>query len=127
MDEVDVVWLDDTSAITAVDIVLPPNTGQSLRDDDLWVDDTAVLDDTSSGALVIDQEDYLNQSMEYMAAIREEDFDDTAGFTVPAASYTTSKDKRGWVARTINAIERMLEKLVRKPTRRFLANRFRKK
>ena len=126
-EEVDVVWLDDTSEITSVDIVLPPNTGQSLREDEGWVDDTSAWDETSSAPLVLDDDDYLNQSMEYMAAIRQEDFDDTAGFNIPAASYASNKDRLGWFARTVMAIEKALDIFVKRPVSKLFSQRFRRK
>ncbi len=109
--EVDVVWLDDTSNITAVDIVLPPSAGQSLDNDDTWASDTSVYDETLSDPLVLDETNYMDQSMEIMAGIQEEDFDDTAGFNVPAASYNTNdKKRRNWIARTIGLLEGVVRK-----------------
>lgn len=126
VEEVDVVWLDETSEITSVDIVLPPNTGQSLRDDDTWSEDIYALDETSSAPLVVDSDDYLNQSMEYMAAIQEEDFDDTAGFNVPAASFSTGGKKRGWILRTMGSIQKMLTRVVSKSQRWMRSRKSRK-
>jgi len=103
------VWLEESSNITAVDIVLPPSTGQSLSKDDAWSGQAPAFDETSTDPLVLDETNYMDQSMEFMAGIQEEDFDDTAGFNVPAASYTSTKTRRGgWVARALSAMKKLV-------------------
>ena len=115
--ELDVVWLDETLNNSAVDIVLPLSAGQSLSKDDMWVSGDAEFDETSTDPLVLDETNFMDQSMEFMAEIQDEDFDDTAGFNVPSASYTSTKKRRGWVKRALSAFKKIVKSGVRKSVR----------